>query len=123
MKRTIILTLIAALSVLMAVSCKSMLPAQFDHFVNSVEKKCASYSPDDWAKANEKFQKLFTEYKDNRSSFSTDEKKQINAAIFKYAKLAAKSGIENIVSTVGDIASQVAPLIGETQSLLEGLGL
>ena len=104
-------------------SCKSMLPARFDAFVASVEKNCASYSQDDWAKANDKFEKLFNEYKENRTSFNSEEQKQINAAIAKYAKLVAKSGIDEIKGIVNDITSQLPGLIEDAKSILKDLGI
>lgn len=104
-------------------SCKSMLPARFDAFVASVEKNCASYSQDDWTKANDKFEKLFNEYKENRTSFNSEEQKQINAAIAKYAKLVAKSGIDEIKGIVNDITSQLPGLIEDAKSILKDLGI
>ena len=88
-------------------ACKSTLPARFESFANSVEKKYKSFSEDDWNKANDKFFKLMDEYKKNKSSYNSEQKKRINASIRKYATVAAKSGIKNVTETVNDVMSSV----------------
>lgn len=92
-------------------------------FVSSVEKHASSYSQDDWAKANEEFQKLFDEYTENRASYGAEEKKRINSAIARYAKVAAKSGIDEIANSMVEIAVQIPSLLEEAKSFLQGLGL
>lgn len=100
-------------------SCKSTLPARFESFVNSVEKRCDSFSEDDWNKANDKFSKLVDEYKENKSSYNSEQKKRINASIRKYATVAAKSGIKSVTETVNDLMSSV---IDWVKGFVDGLG-
>lgn len=121
--RRILLFFTMILAAMIMFSCKSTLPARFDAFVSSVEKNCSTYSQDDWTKANDKFEKLFNEYKENRTAYNSDEQKQINSAIARYAKAAAKSGIDQITSVVNDITSQLPGLIENAKSILKDLGL
>lgn len=115
MKRFIAFFLMAVVAVLAMSSCKETLPKRFDMFVNYVEKNCEKFSEDDWTKANAKFEKLVDEYTENRSSYNTDEQKQIRADIAKYVGLAAKSGIKTALDTVNGLIDQIP-------SLLEGIG-
>ena len=107
MKRIILTLLAAVVAMACMTSCKSTLPRRFDSFVNSVEKHADSYSPEDWTKANEKFEKLFNEYKENADSYNKEQKKQMNAAIGRYVKAVAKSGVDEVVSAVNSIAGQI----------------
>lgn len=104
-------------------SCTSTLPHRFDSFVSSVEKHYESYSEDDWNKANDKFEKLFDEYKENKSSFNSEQKKQINAALVRYGKVVAASGIQSLKDTFEDISSQIPGLIEGAKSFLRELGI
>ena len=111
------------LGVALVVSCTSTLSRRFDSFVSSVEKHCESYSPEDWAKANEKFSKLFSEYKDNRSELNSEDKKAINSAILRYAKAAAKSGLSEVKSYVDELLIQIPTIIEDAKTLLKDLGV
>jgi outer membrane protein assembly factor BamD (BamD/ComL family) len=115
MKKFSFILMMAAL-VLMAVSCKETLPKRFDSFVNKVEKDCASYSEEDWNKANTKFEKLVNEFNENKSSYSQEEVNQINADIAKYVGLVTSSGINNVINAVNGFINQIP-------SFLEGLGI
>lgn len=115
MKRFLILFLMAAVSALIVSSCKETLPQRFDAFINHVEKKYASFSEDDWDKANAKFEKLVQEFQDNKSFYNQEEQKQIRGDIAKYAALVTKSGISSVINAADE-------LINEIPSLLEGLG-
>ena len=88
-----------------------------------MEKHCESYSPDDWTKANEKFSKLFSEYKDNRSELNSEDKKAINSAILRYAKAAAKSGLSEVKSYVDELLIQIPTIIEDAKTLLKDLGV
>ena len=121
MKKTVLLV-VALLSAALFTSCKSALPSRFDSFVSSVEKHCDSYSPDDWTKANDRFEKLLQEYKDNRSAFNSEQKRRINSAIVRYSKEVAKSGIRDVKSALEDILEQLPSLIDEAKSFINELG-
>ena len=123
MKRIIALLLLTAVTVMAVVSCKETLPARFDRFVNYVEKHCDKFSQDDWTKANNQFSKLVDEYTNNRTSYNADEKKQINAAITKYAGLVAKSGVKTAVDAVNGLIDQIPSLLEGLGNFLKELGL
>lgn len=123
MKRIVLLLMAAAVALACVTSCKSTLPRRFDSFVNSVEKHADSYSPEDWNKANQKFEKLFNEYKENADSYNKEQKKQMNAAIGRYVKAVAKSGLNDVIDTVNGLAGQVPSLIEGAKSILKDLGL
>ena len=123
MKRIFALMLVAAVAVLVFASCKETLPKRFDLFVNYVEKNCEKFSEDDWTKANERFEKLVDEYTQNRSSYNTDEQKQIRADIVKYVGLAAKSGIKTALDSVNGLIDQIPSLLDGIGNVLKDLGL
>lgn len=122
MKKTVLLLVVALLSAALFTSCKNTLPSRFESFVSSVENHSASYSPEDWTKANDRFNKLFQEYKDNRSSLYSEQKRRINSAIVRYSKEVAKSGIRDVKSALEDILEQLPSLIDEAKSFLKELG-
>lgn len=111
MRQIVYLFCVLCVSGLFLTSCKSTLPLRFESFANSVEKRCDSFSEDDWNKANDKFSKLMNEYKENRSSYNSEQKKRINAAIQKYATVAAKSGIKSVAETVNEVMSSVISFV------------
>ena len=114
MKRITLILMMAAVA-LLAFSCKETLPKRFDSFVNKVEKNCASYSEEDWNKANDQFGKLVQEFEDNQASYNQEEQKQIRADIAKYVGLVASSGINNAINAVNGFINQIP-------SFFEGLG-
>jgi len=123
MKRIILLIFTAVVACAIISSCTSTLPGRFNSFVSSVEKHYESYSEDDWNKANDKFEKLFDEYKENMSSFNSEEKKEINSALVRYAKVVAKSSYGKVKGTIEEISTYVPGIIDGAKSLLKGLGI
>ncbi len=118
-----ILLIVALIAMTIAVSsCKSTLPLRFDAFVSSVEKHYESYSEEDWDKVEFKFKKLFTEYSENRASYSPEEKEEINDAIVRYASVLAKSGVGDVMDALDEIASQVPGLLEGAKSFFKDLG-
>ena len=115
--------LLAVVAVLSFTSCKETLPQRFDSFVNKVEKNAASYSAADWEAANAKFEKLVDEYQQNKDSYNTEQKKQINAAVGKYLGLVAKSGISTAIDAVNGFIDQIPSLFEGIGGFLKGLGL
>ena len=112
------LLLMAALTVMMVSSCKDALPARFDRFVNYVEKNCDNFSKSDWDKASDQFSKLMDEYTENYNTFNSDQRKQINSAITKYAGLAAKSGVKSALKVVSDMLNQLPSLVDTVTDFL-----
>lgn len=123
MKRILAFVLLTAVAVLMVSSCKETLPRRFDAFVNHVEKKCASFSEDDWSKANAQFEKLVQEFQDNKSSYNQEEQKQIRSDIAKYVGLVAKSGLNTVVNAVDELLNQIPSLLEGLGNFLKDLGL
>ena len=123
MKRILAFCLMTAVAVLMVSSCKETLPRRFDAFVNHVEKKCASFSEDDWSKANAQFEKLVQEFQDNKSSYNQEEQKQIRSDIAKYVGLVAKSGLNTVVNAVDELLNQIPSLLEGLGNFLKDLGL
>ena len=120
MKRFFICILTAIIVIACFSSCKANLPKRIDSFVTSVEKHADSYSKEDWDKANEKFKKMVDEFRQNKDSYNSEEKKMVNAAISRYAKAVAKSGINDAINFVTGVTSEVGSAIG---SFLDELGL
>ena len=116
MKKLIVLLALTVAAVVVLSSCKETLPKRFEIFVNQVEKRCDKFSEDDWQKANDHFDKLVTEYQNNKSAFNTDEKKAINEAIGRYTALVAKSGFNSIIDAFDDALNSLG-------GFLKGLGL
>ncbi len=123
MKKVLFYLLAAVTICIAASSCTSTLPGRFDRFVNSVERNYEKFSEDDWNEANAKFEKLFDEYKENRSSFNSEEKNRINSALARYAKIVAKSGFDSVVNVFDEISSQIPSLIEGAKSFLKDLGI
>ena len=123
MKKILFYLLTAATICVSVSSCTSALPGRFERFVNSVERNYENFSEDDWNEANAKFEKLFDEYKENRSSFNSEEKSRINSALARYAKVVAKSGIQSIGETFDEIASQIPGIIEDAKSFFHELGV
>lgn len=91
MRRAYSLALLAALVFLS--SCRSTLPGRFESFVATVEETCSnsSYSEEYWMRTDDKFRKLYDEFQENRSSFSSDLKREINSRIARYEYLRVNS--------------------------------
>ena len=118
MKR-ILSIFIAAIAIFLGVSCTSSLPAKFTKLADKVEKKGATLSEDQWDALNDQFEEMVEEYTDHYSSFSRDEKKQINKAIARYSAAAVKYGISDIA---GDVMDVIEDLPSTLDDLIEGLG-
>lgn len=116
MRTSLLLSAASVLLCLFVCSCTSSLPNRFDSFVSSVEKHYESYSEDDWDRVSDKFEELFEEYRENRSSFNSEQKKDINDALVRYGKVVAKSECKDIKDTYEEIASQIPSLIEDMKS-------
>ena len=123
MKKIISFALLVSSALWGLCSCTATLPSRFDAFVSSVEKNYSEFSEDEWNAANEKFEEFYQQYQENKSSYNSEEKKQINSAIVRYGKVIAKSGVEEVAGVFEDITSQIPILIDEAKNFLEELGL
>ena len=123
MKRFFAFFMMMAVAVLAFSACKETLPKRFESFVNKVEKNCASFSEDDWTKANAQFEKLVQEYQDNKTSYNQDEQKQIRSNMAKYMGLVTKSGINTVISALDDFIQEIPSFFESIGDFLKGLGL
>jgi len=122
MKRIIALLVAFAAAMVVMSSCKETLPKRFEIFVNQVEKKADNLSEDDWKKVNEHFDKLLQEYKENRDSYTSEEKKQMNEAIGRYAGIVAKSGFKSAIEALNGMIDQIPSLLDSIGGFFKGLG-
>jgi len=121
MKKVFQITLMAAAAILLLAACTKSLATRFDDFVNDVEKNCASYSEDDWNKANEQFEKMVKEFDNNKSSYTEEEQKQIRDAIAKYYALVTKSGISSVVDSINEFFEQFPSFIEDLGTFFKEL--
>ena len=122
MKKLLALSLMMVAAVILMTSCKETLPKRFEMFVNHVEKRCDSFSEEDWNKANAQFEKLVDEFQQNKSSYNADEQKQIRSAATKYLGLVAKSGIKSVTDAVSDILMQLPSFLENIGNFFKDLG-
>ena len=115
----LIALIVTAITALILGSCKENLPKRFDSFVDQVEKKAASFTEEDWNKANAKFEKLVDEFEKNKDSFTAEEVKQITADIGKYVGIVAKSGFDSVINAVNGFVNKIPSLL---DSIGEGIG-
>lgn len=123
MKRVIVLVFTAIAVCTIITSCKATLPGRFESFVSSVEKHYESFSEDDWNKANDKFEKLLEEFRQNKASFKPEDKKRITSAIVRYGKVVAKSSYSSVVDAFDEAASYIPDIIDGAKSFLQDLGI
>lgn len=89
MRRFCLLTIFMTMTLILSSCSKNSLLRRFDAFVSSVEENCSvnSYVEEYWMNADKKFKKLYDEYQSNRSSFNSDEKRELNADLARYEYL------------------------------------
>ena len=92
--------------ILVLASCTESLPRRFEAFVSSVEEDCSflSYEEGYWMEKDRRFKILYDEYMSKRSSFSSEEKRDLNAAIARYEY----RRINSFVSYVEENASELS---------------
>lgn len=88
-----------------------------------MEKHYESFSEDDWNKANDKFEKLLEEFRQNKASFKPEDKKRITSAIVRYGKVVAKSSYSSVVDAFDEAASYIPDIIDGAKSFLQDLGI
>lgn len=123
MKRFIFLAIAAALMT----ACALSLPGQFTELADKVAAKGANYTPEQWEKSNAQFEKLVQRYEEKYETLSTDDKKEINAAIGKYLATALKCGVSDGLKQINNILNSIPSAVNSaaegTKSFLEELGL
>ena len=86
MKRLFPLAILITMALILSSCSNDSLLRRFDSFVSSIEDECYdnSYVEEFWMNADKKFKKLYDEYQSNRSSFNSDEKRELNSDIARY---------------------------------------
>ena len=119
--------LLLALAVTLMSACAFSLPDKITQIADKVAAKGADFTPEQWQKTNAQFEKLVKQYVDEYDKFSTDEKKQVNAAIGKYTATAIKCGVADAAKEVNallkKIPDSVDAAIEGARGFLEELGL
>lgn len=123
MRRKLTLIICAVLTALALSSCASTLPARFNSFANTVERRADTYTPKQWERKNDRFVSLCNEYKENFKTYSASDRRTIHNSMAKYAKSAAKSGVITIVDIVDEITQQITSLVDDAKALFESLGI
>ena len=123
MKRILLFALAAALMS----ACAFSLPGKITRIADKVAAKGADFTPEQWEKTNAQFEKLVQEYVDDYDKYSTEEKKEINAAIGKYTATAIKCGVADAAKEVNSLLKKIPDSIDAAiegaRGFLEELGL
>ena len=96
-----------SVAVLFAISCSSLLPDQFEQFVDRVEKNAPTYDEDDWQKVSRQFSKLANQYEKVQKKLPKEDRKRIDKAIGRYHAIVLKSGIKSIINSFDDAAIDI----------------
>ena len=123
MKRILALTLAALCALLLATSCDMFsIPGRMEALAATVEKNGSSYSQDQWDKANQKFEKIYQEYKQKKGSLTQDEIKRFRSATGRYATAAVKAGVDSVSATIQEIGEELPGLLDEIGGFFKNLG-
>lgn len=123
MKRILALTLVALCALLLATSCDMFsIPGRMEALAATVEKNGSSYSQDQWDKANQKFEKIYQEYKQKKGSLTQDEIKRFRSATGRYATAAVKAGVDSVSATIQEIGEELPGLLDEIGGFFKNLG-
>jgi len=105
MKKYIATIILAIAGIIILCSFGISLPAQFERFVDKVEKNAPEYTKEDWTKASEQFNKLMDKYKESFDNTSEEDKERIDKSIGKYRAIVFKYGVsksfEESMKTLG----------------------
>ena len=119
--------LFLAIAALLMTACAFSLPGKFTELADKVAAKGADYSPQQWEKANARFEKLVQQYVDKYDKLSGEDKKEINAAIGKYTATAVKCGVADGLKQINALLKQVPSAVDTAvegaKGFLEELGL
>lgn len=118
MKRLSYIIALAALTLILC-SWTTLLVKRFEHFVDKVEKNAATYTEEDWEKANESFSNLMKEYDEDYDKCSEEQHDRIDKCIGRYHALVVKSGADDTLKELNEVLSKVSVKV---RSILMGLG-
>lgn len=118
MKRLSYIITLAALTLILC-SWTTLLVKRFEHFVDKVEKNAATYTEEDWEKANESFSDLMKEYDEDYDKCSEEQHDRIDKCIGRYHALVVKSGADDTLKELNEVLSKVSVKV---RSILMGLG-
>ena len=118
MKKYLFTIALAAL-VLVLCSWTTLLVKRFEHFVDKVEKNYATYTDEDWDKANETFSDLMKEYDEDYEKCTEEQHERIDKAIGRYHAIVVKSGAKEAVQSFNDAMGKVSTKL---KSILTGIG-
>lgn len=114
MKRIVSLILTAALAVLVAASCgESFSPNKFHAFVDDIESRCAAFTADDWAQANNEYQGYVSDFRQSKAS--PEVAKQVQADMNRYMGLFLKA-----VPAVGVNPDEILTNSQDVEKFLKG---
>lgn len=81
-------TWIVAVLTLIAAACAVNTPKSFERVVESAEQKAANYSPQDWQKADERFEDFVEKYNEKHLlTMSDEEQEEVGRLIARYYKV------------------------------------
>ena len=118
MKRLSYIIALAALTLILC-SWTTLLVKRYEHFVDKVEKNAATYTEEDWEKANESFSDLMKEYDEDYDKCSEEQHDRIDKCIGRYHALVVKSGADDTLKELNEVLSKVSVKV---RSILMGLG-
>ena len=118
MKRLSYIIALAALTLILC-SWTTLLVKRFEHCVDKVEKNAATYTEEDWEKANESFSDLMKEYDEDYDKCSEEQHDRIDKCIGRYHALVVKSGADDTLKELNEVLSKVSVKV---RSILMGLG-
>ena len=114
-----------ALAAVMMTACASSLSGEFTRLADKVAENGADYTPQQWENANDQFEDLLQEYKDNYDKIPDDEKKVINDAIGRYLTTALRCGVEDGWEQIDDFLEELPDVFSSTlegaKGFLEGI--
>ena len=83
---------------------------RINSFVSFVEECSEDFSEDDWLNVNEKITELAREYKGNRHSYNSGEKRRINSEFLHYFGIVLRSKTSDLIGKVRDLLRELGLL-------------
>ena len=113
MKKTSLITLVAALALAVGCATTVSLPDRLDKFVEKTEKEYKNYTEEDWKKSKEEYEALVAEMKENYDSYTTSEKVRTMKAMGRYGTLVLGNELSTASETVGGVLEQIPETIND----------
>ncbi len=82
-------------SLLLIMSCTTPLSSRIDKHVQTAEANFDTWAEKDWERSEAKFEKLVTEFEENKDSYTQDEIKAIRKSISKYKGMMIKKDLRS----------------------------